>query len=66
MNPLMVTILFELLDLGIRLADKPADTERYAELRKKLRDELVAEANRPVTPAPAPDVTKPPTPDYPV
>lgn len=43
---LLVEIIFELLDLGIRLStNRHGDQEKYVELRKKLRKELVAKAN---------------------
>jgi len=44
---LLVTIIFKLLDLGVRLSDTPEDVEAYIELRNKLRKELVNEANTP-------------------
>jgi hypothetical protein len=53
-NQLIATILFELLDLGIRMTEnRHGDHEKYVLLREQLRKELVERANTP--PAPTPD-----------
>lgn len=50
-SQLITTILFELLDLGIRMTEnRHGDHEKYVQLREQLRKELVEEANTPPTP----------------
>lgn len=44
---LIVTVILKLIDLGIRLSDKPGDVEEYARLRREVRKAAVAEANSP-------------------
>lgn len=51
MTTALVSAVLELLELGLRVSDTPAEVEKYIALRKKLREELVEKALSPSPPS---------------
>lgn len=51
MTTALVSAVLELLELGLRVSDTPAEVEKYIALRKKLREELVEKALSPPPPS---------------